>query len=194
MKISVTIEDAINSLKRKKIVVYPTETVYGLGCDIYSKNAVKKIYEIKKRPFDKPLSIAVVDFDTIENFAFIPNRDILRILLSRPVTVILKKKKSVPDYITGGSDKVGIRLPQHPIAYDLIKKFGSPITSTSANISGENPPKSIDQVMLDIPYIDGGTVSGIPSTIVDLVDKRIVRSGIDDDFVKNVLKDFVKKI
>ncbi|BDC36145.1 MAG: threonylcarbamoyl-AMP synthase [Candidatus Methanoliparum thermophilum] len=194
MKISVTIEDAINSLKRKKIVVYPTETVYGLGCDIYSKNAVKKIYEIKKRPFDKPLSIAVVDFDTIENFAFIPNRDILRILLSRPVTVILKKKKSVPDYITGGSDKVGIRLPQHPIAYDLIKKFGSPITSTSANISGENPPNSIDQIMLDIPYIDGGTVSGIPSTIVDLVDKRIVRSGIDDDFVKNVLKDFVKKI
>lgn len=194
MKISVTIEDAINSLKHKKIVVYPTETVYGLGCDIYSKNAVKKIYEIKKRPFDKPLSIAVVDFDTIENFAFIPNRDILRILLSRPVTVILKKKKSVPDYITGGSDKVGIRLPQHPIAYDLIKRFGSPITSTSANISGENPPKSIDQVMLDIPYIDGGTVSGIPSTVVDLVDKRIVRSGIDDDFVNNVLKDFVKKI
>jgi len=194
MKISVSITEAVDLLKHGDVVVYPTETVYGLGCDIYSKNAVKKIYEIKKRPSDKPLSIAVADFDTIEDLAFIPNRDILRILLSRPVTVVLKKKRSVPDYITGNSNKIGIRLPQHPIAYDLIKNFGSPITSTSANISGGAPPKSIDQVMLDIPFIDGGVVSGIPSTVVDLIDKKIIRSGIDDDFVMNILKDFMRKI
>lgn len=194
MKISVNIEDAIDLLRHGEIVVYPTETVYGLGCDIYSKSAVKKIYEIKKRPKDKPLSIAVAEFDAIEDMAFIPNRDILRILLSRPVTVVLRKKRSVPNYITGGLDKIGIRLPQHPIAYELIKNFGSPITSTSANISGESPPKDIDQVTLGIPYIDGGTVSGIPSTVVDLVDKKIIRSGIDDDFVKNVLADFAKKL
>ncbi|HIH40588.1 MAG TPA: threonylcarbamoyl-AMP synthase [Halobacteria archaeon] len=194
MKISVSITEAVDLLKHGDVVVYPTETVYGLGCDIYSKNAVKKIYEIKKRPSDKPLSIAVADFDTIEDLAFIPNRDILRILLSRPITVVLKKKRSVPDYITGNSNKIGIRLPQHPIAYDLIKNFGSPITSTSANISGGAPPKSIDQVMLDIPFIDGGVVSGIPSTVVDLIDKKIIRSGIDDDFVMNILKDFMRKI
>jgi len=194
MKISVSITEAVDLLKHGDVVVYPTETVYGLGCDIYSKNAVKKIYEIKKRPSDKPLSIAVADFDTIEDLAFIPNRDILRILLSRPVTVVLKKKRSVPDYITGNSNKIGIRLPQHPIAYDLIKNFGSPITSTSANISGGAPPKSTDQVMLDIPFIDGGVVSGIPSTVVDLIDKKIIRSGIDDDFVMNILKDFMRKI
>lgn len=194
MKISVSITEAVDLLKHGDVVVYPTETVYGLGCDIYSKNAVKKIYEIKKRPSDKPLSIAVADFDTIEDLAFIPNRDILRILLSRPVTVVLKKKRSVPDYITGNSNKIGIRLPQHPIAYDLIKNFGSTITSTSANISGGAPPKSTDQVMLDIPFIDGGIVSGIPSTVVDLIDKKIIRSGIDDDFVMNILKDFMRKI
>jgi len=194
MKVSVTVDEAVKILKSGGIVIYPTETVYGLGCDIYSKNAVKKIYEVKKRLFDKPLSIAVEDFDTIENLAFIPNRDILHILLSRPITVILRKKRSVPDYITGNSDKIGIRLPQHPIAYELIKKFGSPITSTSANLSGETSPKNISQVLPDIPCIDGGTVSGTPSTVVDLIDKKIIRSGVDDDFVENVLKDFVKKI
>ncbi|VUT25798.1 MAG: Threonylcarbamoyl-AMP synthase [Candidatus Methanolliviera sp. GoM_asphalt] len=186
----ITIDEGVELLKKEEVIAYPTETVYGMGANIYSIRAINKIFDLKKRQIDKPISIAISDFYMMEDFAFLPNRDVVRVLLSRPITVILKKKRSVPDILTGRTGKIGMRLPEHPVAQDIIKKFGSPITSTSANISGEEPPKCVEDIPFDIPVINGGEVSGVPSTVVDLVDKKIIRNGMDDEFAKRVLKDF----
>ena len=186
----ITIDEGVELLKKEEVIAYPTETVYGMGANIYSIRAINKIFDLKKRQIDKPISIAVSDFYMMEDFAFLPDIDVVRVLLSRPITVILKKKRSVPDILTGRTGKIGMRLPEHPIAQDIIKKFGSPITSTSANISGEEPPKCAEDIPFDIPVINGGEVSGVPSTVVDLVDKKIIRNGMDDEFAKRVLKDF----
>lgn len=170
-------------LREGGVVIYPTETVYGIGADALSEPAVRKVFAIKGR--SSPISLAVSSYDMIEDVAVCDadTMELIQKLLPGPVTVILKKKPIVPDILTAGSDKVGIRYPDHEITLKLIDLVGTPITSTSANRTGEPPAREVCEISDDVLdgadyVIDGGRCKyGVASTVVDLVERKVLRKG-----------------
>jgi len=184
--IKADISAAIKALKEGKVIIYPTDTLYGLGADIYSDSAIRKVFDIKKRPENMPLSIAVSNYDEIKNNAYVNNtaKILFNTFLPGKLTLILKKKPLVSDLITGGLDRVAIRIPDNKIALDLLSKFG-PLTATSANIHGKKTPYIISDIIMQFKrddisvYLDFGKLAGQPSTIVDVSsDKiKIIRKG-----------------
>ena len=186
------IEKAVSALNHDGLVVYPTETVYGLGADALSEQAVMKIYEAKQRLLGKPVSVAVSDIDMIYGIARVDEVSELFIkkFLPGPVTVILEANSVLPKDLMAGSGMIGIRYPDHQIALRLIEALDSPITATSANISGEVSPTTADMVNVPHDYmIDGGALPGTPSTVVNLSEKKIVRPGAMLDEVALFLKE-----
>lgn len=165
------IERAVDELKNGKVIVYPTDTVYGLGANALDEKAVRKVFKMKKRDFKKPISIIVRDLKMAKQVASFGKNieEILKKLLPGPITVILYKKKILPDILTGGSNKVGIRIPDCEFTKALMEKLDFPITTTSANISGE-------------------PIDGTPSTVIDLtgLKPKILRTG---PVQKNELKE-----
>ena len=179
------INTVIRYLKEGKISLYPTDTVYGIGADIFNFEAVKKVYEIKRRPLDKPLSVCVSKIDDINQIANL-NKDMekkLENIFPGPFTVILKKKKIVPSILTSGSEKIGIRIPDSKICMELSKEF--PITTTSANISGEPMAESLGEVFeqfgdeIDLILDAGICTHGVHSTVIDMTfsPPKIIRKG-----------------
>ncbi len=182
---------AADIIKKNGIVIYPTETVYGIGANIFSEDALKKVFAVKKRDTEKPISVAVSDFKMMNDLAYISNseRRFIKKLLPGPVTVLLKKKEKVPDMLTSGKDLIGIRYPDHETTIRLIELAGVPITSTSANISGDAPPRKVDEIKINADYIiDGGECGGEPSTVVDVVNRKIIRKGARYDDVVAALE------
>ena len=184
------LKKAVSVLMHDGIIVYPTETVYGLGADAFSDEAILKVYEAKKRPLAMPISIAVADFDMLSAVARVaPEAEpFLTAFLPGPVTVVLPARKTVPATLTGGTGLIGIRMPAHDLALRLITMFDAPITATSANLHGAKDP--VIPAECTVPYeflIDGGRLPGIPSTVVDLTGKRVLRAGADIDRVAKFL-------
>ncbi|NYT01256.1 MAG: threonylcarbamoyl-AMP synthase [Methanosarcinales archaeon] len=176
-------------------VVYPTETVYGIGADAFNETAVKRVFEIKQRPLDKPLFVAVSSFEMLEQVAVLgeEDMDILRSLLPGPISFLVQKSPRLPDILTASSPLVGIRFPDHPLALEIIGAAG-PITSTSANITGQPSPvrmEDLDQRIaraVDL-VVDGGRCKyGQPSTLVDLAARRIVRRGAMIEEAERVIR------
>lgn len=177
------IDEAINVLANGGIVLYPTDTVYGLGANIFDNRAVKRVFEIKKRSLLKPLSILVSDINAIDLVAkvSIKQKRIISKRLPGPYTFILKKRSIVPRVVTSGSSLVGVRVPDNEIACRLATIF--PITTTSANLSDEevlsNPKDILDQLGCEVDLvIDVGELSSShPSSVVDLsnLNPRIIR-------------------
>ncbi len=167
------------------IIVYPTDTVYGIGGDATSEEVVKKINKIKGTPSDKPLSVMVGDFGTIDYYCDTGLWEdvILKKYLPGPYTFLLKRRRPLP---ASKTDKLGIRLPDSMFCQLLCQKFGKPIITTSANVSGQNPPdtlQEVDKSILDAAAvaIDGGqTKYGGASVIVDLVERKLVRTGLKE--------------
>jgi L-threonylcarbamoyladenylate synthase len=193
MQIGKDLKKASDIIKKNGIVIYPTETVYGIGANIFSNIALEKVFKIKKRDKDKPISVAVSDFGMMEDLVHIGEKEkrFIRLFLPGPVTFVLKKKEKVPDIVTSGSELVGIRFPAHETTIKLIQLAQVPITSTSANISGEKPPERVEQIKIAADYIvDGGDCSGEPSTVVDLVNGKILRKGANYEVVKAAMEDF----
>jgi L-threonylcarbamoyladenylate synthase len=189
------IRTAIAILKNGGTVIYPTETVYGLGADALSEEAIRKVYNIKNRDLAQPLSLAVSSFEMLREVAYIDREylEIITELLPGPVTVLLSKKEIVPDVLTAGSDVVGIRYPDNGVALSIIKETG-PITSTSANISGKAPPTRVEEVEIkaDITINGGRCKYGMPSTVVAMMREakeiKILREGAEYDRVLHVLQ------
>jgi L-threonylcarbamoyladenylate synthase len=184
------VKKAVSVLMHDGVIVYPTETVYGLGADAFSDAAILKVYEAKKRPLAMPVSIAVADLDMLHAVARTgPDQEVfLETFLPGPVTVVLKAKSCVPAILTGGTGMIGIRIPAHDLALQLITAFDAPITATSANLHGAKDP--VTPAECTVPHeflIDGGRLPGTPSTVVDLVAKRILRAGADMDRVAQFL-------
>jgi L-threonylcarbamoyladenylate synthase len=184
------IEKAVKALMTDGLVVYPTETVYGLGADAFSEDAILKVYEAKNRSLSMPISIAVSDFDMMAAVTQIGRKEeeFINKFLPGPVTVIVKARSYLPAMLTVGTGMIGVRYPSHPVAIDLISRFDSPITATSANQSGAKDPLTPGEC--HIPYdilIDGGILHGTPSTVVDLVNRRIIREGALISEVRNFL-------
>jgi L-threonylcarbamoyladenylate synthase len=188
---------AIKALRNGQVIVYPTDTLYGLGADIFNEEAVKKIFKIKKRGANDPLPVAVANIKQLEKIAIIDgkSRILIKAFLPGKLTIVLKKKKNVSDLVTGGLDKVAVRIPNNKIALDLLSNFG-PLTATSANIHGKKPPINITDINIQLKdsgiaiYLDNGKLNGKPSTIVDMTEKpfKIIRKGsISEKEIKDAI-------
>ena len=173
------IQEAILVLANGGIVLYPTDTVYGLAANIFNKNAVKRIYEIKHRELFKPLSILVSDVDAISHVAKITKRDknVINEYLPGPYTFILDKAPTVPLVVTSGLKQVGVRVPNNEIACKLASIF--PITTTSANLSNEKvlstPDEILEQLNCDIDLVldVGELTSSTPSQLITLENHKV---------------------
>ena len=185
------IEKAAEILRLGGIIAYPTETVYGFGANIFNETAIRRLFEIKQRPLSKPISVAVANFNMLENIAcvFEKDKEILKKLLPGPVTIILPKKEVISDLLTARRGLIGIRFPENKTAREIIEKAGFPITATSANFSGGEEVTEVRYVKQDVDYIvDGECKYKRPSTIVDLVNRKILREGANLEKVKQTLK------
>lgn len=182
------IKKAAKVLKSGGLVAFPTETVYGLGADTFNKNAVRKIYKVKGRPFDNPSIVHIADKKDIRILANeVPKgaEKLIKKFWPGPLTIILKKKKTIPNIVTAGLGSVAIRMPKNKIALTLIKEAKTPIAAPSANKSGKPSPTSASHVISDLDgkvdlIIDGGcTKIGLESTVVDFTQKNpvILRPG-----------------
>jgi len=176
-------------------VVYPTETVYGIGASAFDEEAVKKVYRIKHRPRSMQLFVAISSFSMLERVARVEKSDLafLRKLLPGPIAVLLDKTQELPGVVTAGSSLVGIRFPYHKMALELIERTG-PIISSSANLSGSPPPASVAELDLTIAksvdmVLDGGRCEfAQPSTLIDLKGRKILREGAGMEILRGLMK------
>lgn len=173
--VSKDISRAVQLLNAEELVAIPTETVYGLAGNIYSEKAVKRIFETKKRPFFNPLIVHIPSFDMISDIVSnLPEK--AKLLADAfwpgPLTLVLKKKATIPDVITAGKDTVAVRIPNHPIALKLLEQLDFPLAAPSANPFGSISPTTAEHVdnyfKNDIKMVlDGGPCQrGIESTII----------------------------
>ena len=187
---SEAIYEAVAVLKRGGVVIYPTDTVYGLGANTCNWYAVEQIFKIKKRPFSRPLPIIARNMRWVTELAFVPPKleKILSEIWPGPTTVVLHKKEIIPAIITAKRKNVGIRIPDCALTDKLLGKFGYPITATSANISGQEATGDIKRVIEmfrneiwkpDLILDAGVLPPSEPSTVLDLttIRPKIVRVG-----------------
>ncbi len=179
------IDQTLNILKKKGLVVFPSDTVYGLLTDASSCEAVKKLIAFKNRPPGKPISVFVDSFSMLKDIVFVSVKQerILKNILPGPFTVILKSKKKVCPLLESEKGSLGVRLVNYDLITDLVKHFKKPITATSANISGRPPCHSITAFLNQVPknkrdlidlIIDVGTLpKNKPSTVIDLTNEEI---------------------
>ncbi len=183
------IKKVVDVLQKGGVIGYPTDTIYGLGCDIFKPEAIGRIHRIKKIDRKKPLSFICADLKDISNYAFVSDYAyrIMRRLLPGPYTFILKATKLVPKLVMTKQKTVGIRIPDNNICLALVKELGHPIISTSIYKTEEelyNDPHEIEERFgreLDL-VIDGGIIVAEHSTIVDLTEDfpKVIRKGKGD--------------
>lgn len=175
------VKKAVALLKQGKVIIFPTETVYGIGADALNRKAAAKIFALKNRPKNQPLQILISDMSDVNKFASTVPQKALHLMKKSwpgPLTAVVKKKKSIPDVVTGGLKTVGIRMPDHPLALEIIDALGSPLAASSANISGKNPPVTAAQAAKQFKsgialIMDGGRCSiGKASKVLDLTGKK----------------------
>lgn len=183
------IQRAAEILANGGIIAYPTDTVYGIGCDIFSKQSIEKISLLKGKSKNSPLSFICPDLKDIAKYAFVTNPAyrVMRQLLPGPYTFILKGTRLVPKLMITKRKTVGIRVPDNNICLALLHELGHPIVSTSASFKDNiilTDPEEIDIHLghaLDL-VIDGGILETIASSVVDLTEEpfRIIRTGKGD--------------
>lgn len=185
-------------IRRGELVCFPTETVYGLGANALDAEAVAKIFETKNRPADNPLIAHISDFDMIRQVALsIPDdmKELTDLFWPGPLTIVLPRRKELPDIVSAGLDTVAVRCPDHPIATALIKAAGVPIVAPSANLSGRPSPTRLSHCQEDLTdkiaaIIDGGDCSiGVESTVLLPLGNHRVKilrpGGITVDMLQN---------
>ena len=182
------IRQAINILSRGGLVAFPTDTVYGLGADCRNEAAIARVYDAKRRPRHLALPVLLSDVSQMESVAeFVPEiaRRLAERFLPGGLTLVLYKAPWVTSLLSGGGNKIAVRVPNHPIPIALIQGVGAPITGTSANIAGSPSPVTAEEVRQQMGnrvdlIIDGGRCpGGKASTVLDLTEKvpRILRQG-----------------
>ncbi len=192
------LERAVRAIKEGELAIYPTETVYGLGADALDPLAVERVYEVKGRDRSNPLSLAMPRFETALEAGLITASDRERAFaaefLPGPVTMLCERGTPIPDVLTAGRDRVGIRVPDCEPALELLERSERAITATSANRSGEGSarrPAEIDATIREQAVVlDGGETPGTESTVVNVASGTIHRRGaqaeaIDDWFEAN---------
>lgn len=174
----IELNNIANSIKNGEIVVMPTETVYGIGADLFNEEAIKKIFIAKNRPATNPLIVHIGNKNEIEMVAQKPNeieQALIDEFMPGPFTIILKKKDCIPNIVSAGLDTIGVRMPSNEIANRIITKVGNPIVLPSANTSGRPSGTRVEDIFEELEskvyaIIDGGeSPIGIESTVVKVV-------------------------
>lgn len=182
------LEEVIEVLKNDGIIIFPTDTVYGIGCNCFSEKAIRKIFKDKSRPEQKPINVLTNNIEKIQKVAKNISRkeeEIIKKYMPGALTVILNKKEEVPSILTAGLDTIGVRIPNNKIALDILKNFEYPLATTSVNVSGTMPGIELEDFLDEFKdkvniIIDGGKSEiGIASTIVR----------IDEDEKVNILRE-----
>lgn len=183
------IRKAVDVLQRGGTIIYPTDTVYGLGCNLFNKKGIERIYGLKKRDKKKPLSFICADLKDISQYAIVTDYayKTMKRLLPGPYTFILEASRIVPKIIMPKQRTTGIRVPDNPICLALVKELGGPIVSTSVkdekgelqgnpHLIQESFGRAVDMI------IDGGMLLPEPSSVISLVDDQIevIRAGKGD--------------
>lgn len=180
------IEQVVALLKQGGVVAYPTDTMYGIGCDIYNQKAIKRIYQIKKRDKNKPFSFICASLKDVSQYCFLSNSAyrLMKKCLPGPFTFILPAMKIVPKIMLSKQKTVGIRVPDNKICSQIVECLGNPIVTTSASLQDDFFPAEAFEVeekmgkFVDL-IIDGETLTPSLSTVVSLVDEKveILRAG-----------------
>jgi len=181
------IKAAAKAIKSGGLVIFPTETVYGIGANAFDPEAVKKIFKIKNRPQEIPLQVLISDVSQIKQLARdVPKKagEFMKKHWPGPLTLVLNKSEKVSNAVSGGKDSVGLRMPDHKVILELIKESGVPIAATSANIHGNPSPKTAEEAVKELGsadlVIDGGECKiGVPSTVIDATQDppKVLRQG-----------------
>lgn len=183
---------AAQALRAGGLIVYPTDTTYGMGCDLYAKRAIERIYAIKAKPKNQPLSFLCADLSELARYGKVdnPTYRILRQRLSGQYTFILNATKEVPRALTSSTGTVGLRISDSAVCIALIKEMGHPLVSTTVTRAPEDPsswlgdPDDIEQALTHSVevFLDMGILTGGPSTVVDLTTDvpTLVRAGAGD--------------
>lgn len=183
------ISQAVDILNRGGVIAYPTDTTYGIGCSIFNKRGIDRIYQLKQREKKKPFSFICTDLSEVARYAKVSNYafKILKRFLPGPYTFVLDASSIVPDLLTTKQKTVGIRIPANRICMAIVTGLGHPIVTTSANLSAEEPigdPILVEDMLgnqLDL-VIDGGVLSPDVSSVVSLIGDvpAVLRKGIGD--------------
>lgn len=179
----------VEELKKGNIGIFPTDTVYGIGCDSLNISALKKLYDIKNRNLNKPICILVSSIDMAKKFIKKVNsieEKLMKNFWPGSLTIVFNKSDIVPDLLTSNLNTIGIRMPNNKLCLDIINKFGNPIAMSSANISDNSPDMDLNSLLIDFDNKVDFIVSNeeqnnnnIPSTIVRVVNNeiRVLREG-----------------
>ncbi len=179
---------ALDHLRAGEPLVFPTDTVYGLGVSFGIESAVHGLYRIKRRPLDKPIPILLADPDDVTRVAKGVSA-LAEKLIGRffpgPLTLVLSKADSVPEWVTAGKNSVAVRVPDHAFARSLIRELGTPLATTSANLAGQPAPLTVQEAQAQLGelvslFLDGGPCpGGVESTVLDLTgpSPSVLRNG-----------------
>jgi tRNA threonylcarbamoyl adenosine modification protein (Sua5/YciO/YrdC/YwlC family) len=183
------IKKAVEVLKEGGIIVYPTDTVYGMGCDLFNKQGIEKIYEIKRRNKKEPLSFICADLKDISNYALVSNYayKTMRRLLPGAYTFVMEASRLVPKILLTKRRTVGIRVPDNKICLSLVTELGHPLINTSAKLEADeilSDPFEIERKFKHSValVIDGGTLASDQSSVISLIDDvpQVLRTGKGD--------------
>jgi len=180
------IEAAVSALEKGELIIYPTDTLYGIGCDLKNRRALEKLNRLKQRQRRKPFSFICESLSGVSEYAQVSDTAfrIIRHLLPGPYTFILPMKSSAPRKMMNAEHAVGIRVPDHPVPLEIVRNFGGPIVTTSVNVATEEPLCAIGDLAPEFlsavaVIIDHGPLENIPSTVVDFTGgvPRLARRG-----------------
>ena len=183
------VRHAVEALNEGKLIVYPTDTLYGLGCDIFNKSAVEKIYALRKMDRKKPLSFICHEFSQISEYAKISNYGfkVMKSILPGPYTIVLPATNKVPKMLITKQKTVGIRIPDNEFALTLVREFGGPIISTTLTsddqIAISDPGHIYELYKNQIKYVfSDGVSTSEPSTVISISDGevKVLREGKGD--------------
>jgi len=174
------LKEAVNTMKRGGLIIYPTETCYGIGADATNPKSIKKIYEIKGRDTSKPIPILVSDLNMIKRYGVVTNRveKLVKKFMPGPLSIVVKKRIPISD---SNHDGVSFRVSNNPVASLLVKLFKVPVTTTSANISEQPPIYEIKKIIdvfkgkVDLILDCGDLPKNKPSTCIDLTNEKNVK-------------------
>jgi tRNA threonylcarbamoyl adenosine modification protein (Sua5/YciO/YrdC/YwlC family) len=179
----------VECLQGGGVVAYPTDTTYGIGCSIFNKKGLERIYQVKQRDKRKPFSFICSDLSEVSQYARLTNQafKLMKRYLPGPYTFVLEASREVPDLLTTKQKTVGIRIPDNSICLAIVRELGVPIVTTSANLTGEDPvgdPLEINRLFghaLEL-VIDGGLLTTDVSTVISLVGDQpeLLREGAGD--------------
>lgn len=182
------LKEIVDVLDNDGLIIFPTDTVYGIACNSFSEEAIKKLFIAKNRSFDKPISVLTDSIDKIENIVKNINskeRELINKYFPGNLTIIFDKKDNVSNILTANNDTIGVRIPDNEIALNILRNYKYPLATTSVNIAGKKDGTEINDFLDDFKdkvdiIIDGGKTNEIPSTIVRVINDeiKVLRQGV----------------